>query len=261
MDNGHYYQYAFSRADGRVDASEPGIDPRFNVEWIPVGSIAAVASRVGLDQFDVAKLEGRTPEDVAWLNQVAVRHSDIVRQAARSSPVLPLRLGTIFQSKDSMLAALTRCQKAVADFLRTLGDRQEWAAKVYVMEDAITSAAGIGASSHQTSATGTEYLQRRGAELRRRRQWQTELQHAVTAVEDQLAARAGRCCRIRPLSSDLTGRHERMVFNAAYLLPAADVESWMVSVEQARGEIQKKGLLLEVTGPWPPYHFCPELAM
>jgi hypothetical protein len=52
-----------------------------------------------------------------------------------------------------------------------------------------------------------------------------------------------------------------MVFNAAYLLPAADVEPWLALVEQTRSAIQEKGLLLEVTGPWPPYHFCPELAV
>ncbi|HLA83512.1 MAG TPA: GvpL/GvpF family gas vesicle protein, partial [Thermoguttaceae bacterium] len=226
----------------------------------PAGPIAAVASRVGLDQFDVEKLEGKTAEDIRWLNQVAVRHNDIIRQAARSSPVLPLRLGTIFRSKDSLLAAVAHCRKAVADFLQALGDRQEWAVKLYVQNDRITGRLD-GPHLNDAVMSGAEYLRRRGAELRRCREMQTELQREITAVEDRLAARTDRRRRVRPLPDALTGRREKMVYNAAYLLPAADVEPWLATVHETRDTMQKKGLLLEVTGPWPPYHFCPELTI
>ncbi len=263
MSDEHYYQYAFSQADCRVEGIGPGVDPRFEVELIPTGPIAAVASRIGLDQFDVEKLQGETAENIRWLNEVAVRHNDIIRQAAESSPVLPLRLGTIFQSKESLLAAVTHCQAAVADFLQALGDRQEWAVKLYVEEQATDRTADRTGPlpPNDASTAGAEYLKRRGAELRRHREMQTELQREIMAVEDRLAAGADRFRRVRPLPGTLTGRRERMVFNAAYLLPSAEVEPWLAAVEQTRGAIQDKGLLLEVTGPWPPYHFCPELTM
>jgi hypothetical protein len=260
MSDEHYYQYAFSQADCRVEGIGPGVDPRFDIELIPTGPIAAVASRVGLDQFDVEKLEGRSAEDIHWLNQVAVRHNEIVRQAAGSSAVLPLRLGTIFQSRESLLAAVTHCQQAVADFLQALGDRQEWAVKLYVQNDRITGRLD-GPHLNDAVTSGAEYLRRRGAELRRCREMQIELQREITTVEARLAARTDRRRRVRRLPDALTGRREKMVFNAAYLLPAADVEPWLATVHETRDTIQKKGLLLEVTGPWPPYHFCPELTM
>lgn len=260
MGDEHYYQYAFSQADCRVEGIRAGVDPRFEVELIPIDSIAAVASRVGLDQFDVDKLEGRSAEDIQWLNEVAVRHNDIVRQAAQSSPVLPLRLGTIFQSRDSLLAAVTHCQQAVADFLQALGDRQEWAVKLYIQNDRITGRLD-GPHLDDAVTSGAGYLRRRSAELRRCREMQTELQREITAVEDRLAARTDRRRRVRPLPDALTGRREKMVFNAAYLLPAADVEPWLAKVHETGDAIQRKGLLLEVTGPWPPYHFCPELTI
>ena len=84
MSNEHYYQYAFSQTDCRVRDAGPGVDPRFEIELVCSGPIAAVASRVGLDQFDVEKLQGKTAEDVSWLNQVAVRHNDIIRKAAQT---------------------------------------------------------------------------------------------------------------------------------------------------------------------------------
>ena len=106
MSNEHYYQYAFSQTDCRVQGIGPGIDPRFEIELVCSGPIAAVVSRVGLDQFDVEKLQGKTAEDIRWLNHVALRHNEIIHKAADSSPVLPLRLGTIFKSRISLLARM-----------------------------------------------------------------------------------------------------------------------------------------------------------
>jgi hypothetical protein len=57
----------------------------------------------------------------------------------------------------------------------------------------------------------------------------------------------------------LTGRPEKMLWNAAFLLPRSASERWLALVEEMRGVAASKGLLLEVSGPWPPYHFCPTL--
>ena len=110
----------------------PGVDPHFNVELICEGPIAAVVSRVSLDQFDPERLQGKTAEDIQWLGKIAARHNEIICQAANSSAVLPLRLGTVFQSRDSLQAMLVRCRSTVAKFLEQLGNRQEWGVKLYL---------------------------------------------------------------------------------------------------------------------------------
>jgi hypothetical protein len=97
-----YCQYAFAQPECRVQEIGPGVDPHFLVELIREGPIAAVTSRIGLDQFDPEKLQGKTAEDIQWLGKVAARHNEIICQAANSSAVLPLRLGTVFQSRDSL---------------------------------------------------------------------------------------------------------------------------------------------------------------
>ena len=51
-----YCQYAFAQPECRVQEIGPGVDPHFNVELIREGPIAAVTSRVGLDQFGGANL-------------------------------------------------------------------------------------------------------------------------------------------------------------------------------------------------------------
>ena len=135
MNDLHYYQYAFAQPDCRVQEIGPGVDARFDVELIGEGPIAAVVSQVGLDQFAPEKLQGKTPEEIRWLGQIAARHNEIICQAANSSAVLPLRLGTVFRTRDSLRATLSRHRPAVADFLRQLGDRQEWGIKLYLKKD------------------------------------------------------------------------------------------------------------------------------
>ena len=127
-----YCQYAFAQPDCRVQEIGPGVDPQFPVELIREGQIAAVTSRVGLDQFAPERLQGKTAEDFRWLGKIAARHNEIICQAARSSAVLPLRLGTVFRSRDSLQNILRHCRSTVAKFLERLGDRHEWGVKLYL---------------------------------------------------------------------------------------------------------------------------------
>ena len=261
MSEQHYYQYAFARPSCSVREVGPGVDPRFEVAVVCDGPIAAVASRVGLDRFDVKKLQGETAEDIGWLNQVAIRHHEIVLQAAKSSPVLPLRLGTIFRSRVSLLAATSRARETVADFLRTLGDRQEWAVKLYLEKPSVEETSGRESSPPLDQApragSGAEYMKRKKAQLQRHRELRAGLQEEIRVVEHQLKTGTDGCCQVRLLPGSLTGRSEKMVFNSAFLLPPAQVKTWLATVGRARESVRRGSLLLEVTGPSPPYHFCP----
>jgi hypothetical protein len=288
-----YCQYAFAKPKCRVQEIGPGVDPRHKVELICEGPIAAVVSRVGLDQFDPERLQGKTAEDIQWLGKIAARHNEIICQAANSSAVLPLRLGTVFQSRDSLQAMLVRCRSTVAKFLEQLGTRQEWGVKLYLEKRRPEPIPGhIGPSpphylrpqrgnspsfDNKTSipderratnrnpfpsaTSGTAYLTQKKALLDDRREQRASVCQTIQSVEQSLMSDAEHCCRIRNLPSDLTGRTEAMVFNAAFLLPASSQASWLETVQRVQRDVQSKGLVLEVSGPWPPYHFCPSLEL
>ena len=263
MSNPHYCQYAFAQPDCRVREIGPGVDARFNVELIGEGPVAAVVSRVGLDQFDPDRLQGKTAEDIRWLGKIAARHNEIICQAASSSAVLPLRLGTLFCSQDSLRAALLRWRDVVAAFLRQLGDRQEWGAKLYLEKlrfEEMTAHAGPPAPCYLAAARmGTDYLTRKKVELESRRELRVALHQTIQAVQQRLSVKAEHCRRIRTLPGELTGRAAEMVFNAAFLVPSSAQNSWLETIRRVREDVCGKGLLLEVSGPWPPYHFCPSL--
>ena len=129
--NEYYYTYAFTAPLAAVKELGPGIDARYEVECVGNGDVAAVASRVGLDRFDPAKLEQGTAS-VPWLSEVATKHNQVVCALAKLGPVLPLRLGTLFKSQSSLAAKVAQCSDSVFTFLHNLGDRREWAVKMYL---------------------------------------------------------------------------------------------------------------------------------
>ncbi|MFO7903650.1 MAG: GvpL/GvpF family gas vesicle protein [Planctomycetota bacterium] len=261
MPDQHFYQYAYVWPNWSPGDIGPGVDPRFTVERVGDQPIAAVASRVALDQFDVRRLQGNTAEDISWLQRVAIRHDEIICQVARSSPVLPLRLGTVFQSRASLLAAASRVRKTVSDYLHTVGNRQEWTAKLYLEKNAVPEFSGNDglprSGQNPTESAGADYMRRKKAQLQKNQERRANLNREIEAVENQLKSNADVARRSRLLSEDLTGRPERMVFNGAFLLAAPRVRTWLARAARIREFVRRKGLLLEIAGPWPPYHFCP----
>jgi hypothetical protein len=208
-------------------------------------------------------LLGKTAEDIEWLGKVAARHNEIICQAASSSAVLPLRLGTLFRSRESLQAMLVRCQPIVVKHLEQLGDRQEWGVKLYQERyrcDLPRGGAGPPpAHFPRPPQTGTAYLTEKKAQRDSLRQRRAGVEQIIRSVEKCLADKAEQCCRIGNLPDALTGRQEEMVFNAAFLLSSSAQASWLETVRNVDRDVQSKGLALEVSGPWPPYHFCPTL--
>jgi hypothetical protein len=85
------------------------------------------------------------------------------------------------------------------------------------------------------------------------------VKQAVSDVETRLKEIADTWCRLRPLPRGLTNRPEKMIWNAAFLLPRSTVALFQAAAQRLGSRWAAKGLSIEATGPWPAYHFCPSL--
>jgi hypothetical protein len=50
-----------------------------------------------------------------------------------------------------------------------------------------------------------------------------------------------------------------MMWTGAFLIAPPACPCWLELADDLARTLADKGLLLEVTGPWPAYHFCPEM--
>jgi hypothetical protein len=207
------------------------------------GALAAVAAEVSLAEFGEDVLPDRL-NDRTWLEEKVRVHEDVLQSFVGATAVVPLRFGAIYRDLD--------------DIRRLLGERSEFFGHAL---DQLRGCVELGVkawfdparTARPPAADGRAYLERRRGEL--------------SAANDAAAAAAGAHERLlalavdgvvnRPQPRELTGRAEKMLLNAAYLVSSAD-EQLAETVGRLADEHAPLGITYEITGPWPPYNFVPE---
>ena len=240
------YVYAVTDPDAPEPDVASGVDGA-PVRRVVAGRLAALVSSVDAVRFSEEALR-RSLEDLQWLEVTARAHHAVVDAAARAGPVAPVRFATVYLDDDRVRGLLTDQAAAFAAALDRVRGRVEWGVKGFAVppespaEPELTPGAG----------PGTSYLTRRLAERNRAARGHEEAAEAAEAVHRELAAVALASRRYRPQDPRLTGRHEEMVLNAAYLV-AADGDGALRQVveEHTDGPVR-----LELTGPWAPYSFA-----
>jgi hypothetical protein len=108
--------------------------------------------------------------------------------------------------------------------------------------------------------SGTEYLRRRRAERDASAITQQALDAALDGLHGRLRERAADSVLNPPPPRDLSGGQGEMVLNAAYLVADGDVDGFCALVADLAGRHRPDGVELELTGPWPAYHFSEAVA-
>jgi hypothetical protein len=246
------YLYAVTDA---APAEEHGEEPDLaGVDGVPVrrvvsGDLAAVVSSVDPTRFSEEALR-RSLEDLQWLERTARAHNAVVTAVARSGPIAPVRLATVYLDDENVRALLDERAAEFTAALDRIRGRAEWGVKGFAVRSK-----GEGDASLQVTEEpkpGTAYLMRRRTERDRAARGLQDAAEAAEAVHREMSACAVASRRYQPQDPRLSGRREEMVLNVAYLVDEAGADALRRLVEQHDGQ----SLRLELTGPWAPYSFA-----
>ena len=243
------YLYAVADAADAQDLATTGVEGA-PVRCIVSDGLAAVVSSVDAVRFGEEALR-RNLEDLQWLEKAARAHHEVVASLARSGPVAPVRLATVYLDDHNVRALLHERATALHEALDRIRGRVEWGVKAYVAptddaDDQEEKDAADGARP------GTSYLMRRRAERDRAAGGLQAATDAAEALHREISGLAVAGRRYEPQDPRLSGHREAMVLNAAYLVDEADAAALRRLVE-GRDE---RALRLELTGPWAPYSFA-----
>lgn len=254
------YLFCFARRGCTDGQAEPDIEGYGPLREQAAGGVAAIFCQVRLAGFRNMEAAG----NLKWIAPRAMMHDRIIRSIMERSPVLPVKFGAIFSSGQALVELLERVGDQVAEFLDQIQGHQEWSVKAYVKE-----AEGVA----WAAADDPELARRRekianlpaGARYLRQRQLDMKLQEQVgdwwTRVAVRLEEALGRLelpsRELRLYGPKATGQGGRMVFHRAYLVPSERVEELERQARRLGDEIHLDALRVEVSGPWPPYNFCP----
>jgi hypothetical protein len=197
---------------------------------------------LGVVYSDIAQSPSPTREAV-------LRHERVIERLMEQHTLLPARFATVLGDEATLDRLLTVNHDRLAAGLERVRGCVELG--VRVMWDAAGTEADVpdeGSSEEPTS--GTAYLMARAEQERRRR--------GTEARAGELAANLNRL--LRPCAKDGVVRvlpSPRFVMAAAYLVPRDRTGEFRGRVNEAASAFETLKLLC--TGPWPPYHFVPEL--
>lgn len=255
------YLYCFFKGTSSL-TPEQGIEEGNPPFVLSCRDLCALVSRVPLETYHEEALNERI-KDVRWLVSKIKRHEEIVRSV--TGPVIPVKFGILYTSHQRVLTVLRSGYEALCPFLEFVRDKEEWGVKVYANEGAIQGmVAGFSESLQKldrrlSSATpGETYLLRRKRTALFQQEAKSLLDRLADEIYHQVLPFSVEGRRSALLSRRATGKEEEMILNAAFLLRKSEVTLFTEHLDGLAARHERHGLSCEVSGPWPPYNFCPD---
>lgn len=244
---------------GVVEAGAPEVE---GAELVTEGRLAGVTSRVSLDEFDELGLAERLG-DAAWLEENIRRHEGVLERVLASTTVLPCRFCTVYRTEADLRQFLRERQDALAKALAQVAGRVELGVKAFVDPERFAAGGAqeneqireLTAQAAQTEG-GRAYLESRRLERLVGDERARFGQEAASELHRRLLDTAERGVLLDLQRPELSGRSDEMVLNGAYLV--SDRPGFERELATLAGDLSKRGLELELTGPWPPYNFVSE---
>jgi hypothetical protein len=255
------YVYGVTDRTELAGLPEQGVAAGHPVTLLPYRDLAAVVSEAPLDEWGEEPLKANLG-NMAWLEARVRTHQAVLDAVLPLATLAPMKFATIYLSQEGVAEFLAAHYDAFIALLGHLRGRQEWGLKLYC--DAATLAAHIAEISPEAARLRDEIAgkSKGAAYLLARKLQETgdrEGERIALAVADRahtaLAERSV-AATLNPLQgAEVTGRAERMLLNAAYLVEVAALDAFQAALAEIAAEYSGRGFQFELSGPWPAYNF------
>src|SRR5471032_1994978 len=184
-----------------------------------------------------------TAEDAARMDQNSAKdHARVIADCFKLSTVLPFRFGTTFPDDDALRRSVRSNQRHFLANVERLRGKAEMHLKVLVDDICPESRNALQPEHH----AGQEYL----SHLRESATRQRERQSRARALSLQMHR------MFLPLAEEVTCKRMdsgKMLLDIAHLVDKKTVERYQNKYSSAT--LQMKDCRMQLSGPWPPYHF------
>jgi hypothetical protein len=259
------YLFCFARSDAVREVRGPAADGHSSLSILRRSpDLCSVICEVRREEFCGPEAELHL-QQLSWVAPRAVRHEAVIEEVMAHSPVLPVRFGTLFSSAKALAEFADRHRETITRFLERAADHGEWSVKGWFdrkQAQPTLMSANLTARQEQLSQLppGTRHF----AEQRLRRDLERELSawldRTCRTIATDLTSYTSdfRECAVAPGADSESGIAE--VLNWAFLLPKSAIVPFQEYVERSNLNHRAQGLLLELSGPWPPFRFVPALS-
>lgn len=249
------YVYAITRT-GNLPGCE-GVDGMTRFGSVDADGVSAVYSAVDRASFSQEAIDARA-RDLEWLGAIGYRHQEVVSDLMANGAVVPLRAFTLFSTSEALLGYLRENQDRLAAALERLDGMREWTLRVEFeperWKEALSRRVPALASLEEeieTAAPGKAFLLRKKRDEERKRASRESEQSVVTEIEGVISD------RLRCQTFCETRQEREGAFPQINVLLPRDEEGRLEDLRrELAGRYAEEGVVLAITGPWPPYTFA-----
>jgi len=240
------YAYGITWSDRPLPDEVAALTDDAPLSRVASGDLALLVSRVHTDEL---RIDEDDLSESGRLATLARGHDAVVRAAAGSGPVLPLRFGTVVPDEAAARRLLAEHGDSARTHLRRIGNTREWGVKLVRRLEAEPAAVG-SRPGDRTGVSGTEYLTRRRRVLERHDAAEAVAEKAADLLQETLRPHVAEALRRggAPGSS--------LLLDLAFLVSPDSEADFLAAAGELRERLAPDGLELEVSGPWPPYSFA-----
>jgi hypothetical protein len=234
---------------GRVASTLPGVGELRVLEAGPLTWLI-VASVPEREYSETALAKGL--QDLDWVGRRAMAHESTIEHFLSASAVLPMQLFTLFTSDERAVAHVTKDRRKIERILKRIDRQHEWGLRLTWDEKAAHEKALKGTAPRR-AASGADYLARRRDLLDVDRVQLTRAKSEAARVYRAVSRQATNAVRRTSLERAAPG--SRLLLDAAFLVPVTRAASFRAAVRQQARVLGTSGVVVSLTGPWPPYNF------
>lgn len=257
------YLFYLTDTENRDDTEHFEIEDRASLLVHSYAGFVALLGMVSIDDFCGPEAERRLA-DLGWVAERALRHGRVIEEGFRRGPVLPARFGTLFSSVEALERFIKANHGVLSSFLDSVRGQEEWGIKALFERAAgkkwMSAQCGEVRGDASTSP-GLRYLRQRSSQAAAEKQLQHWLLESCESVARSLEPCTTDLRQRKILDSASPDDSRELVLNLAALVARDRWADLAGLIDRINLEHAERGLSLVLSGPWPPYSFCPSLAV
>jgi hypothetical protein len=259
----YLYVYGFTYLEEWKKTQLPsltGIDERPLV-MLPFEDIVAITTSVSSEKFSQEHLDANMKK-TEWLKAKAFHHHECISSLYPHVTILPIPFGTIYKSGKNLRNLICSQKQLFLKRLASIKGKQEWNVKLYCDQEKSLSftlhnnpAILELKEKLKTMPAGRQFLFKKKLEQLLVTQSESLQSQWWNEIHEQLYPFVSESHLRQNWSREVTERKDDMIANCDYLIPQDKVESFIDHIKELEDKYKEFGCFLQISGPWPPYHF------
>lgn len=189
-------------------------------------------------------------QDLEWIGPRAIAHEAVIEHFLSADAVLPMQLFALFKSDARAVEHIVHNSRRIGRILLRIEQQVEWGLRLMWDPGSLETAKQ---PPPRRIVSGADYLVRK---RNQRDQSRVVLQRARADASRLYRVIAGEASEARRRSDvERAAPGSRLLLDAAFLVPARRTKAFQAVVRRHAGALERAGISVSLTGPWPPYNF------